>query len=100
MVGHVRHIARRPRKEERLEARVTPDQKRFIEYAAALRGTSVTEFVVASAQAAATSTIRDFDILRLRDQAREVFIKAVLNPPVPNDAVRAAAKRYRRNLGR
>jgi uncharacterized protein (DUF1778 family) len=88
---------RRSRKEERLEARVTPAQKRLIERAAALRGTSVTEFVVASAQEAATNTINDFDILHLRDQAREVFINAVLNPPAPNDAARAAAERYRKN---
>jgi uncharacterized protein (DUF1778 family) len=93
------HGKRRSRKEERLEARITPAQKRLIERAAALRGTSVTEFVVASAQEAATSTIKDFDILHLRDQAREVFIDAVLNPPAPNDAARAAAERYKRNMG-
>jgi uncharacterized protein (DUF1778 family)/predicted GNAT family N-acyltransferase len=94
------HRKYRSRKEERLEARITPAQKRLIERAAALRGTSVTEFVVASAQEAATSTIKDFDVLRLRDQAREVFINAVLNPPAPNDAARAAAERYRKNVGR
>jgi len=93
------HGKRRSRKEERLEARITPAQKRLIERAAALRGTSVTEFVVASAQEAATSTIKDFDILHLRDQAREVFIDAVLNPPAPNDAARAAAERYKSNMG-
>jgi uncharacterized protein (DUF1778 family) len=93
------HREHRSRKEERLEARVTPAQKRLIERAAALRGTSVTEFVVASAQEAATRTIKDFDVLHLRDQAREVFINAVLNPPAPNDAARAAAERYRKNMG-
>ncbi|HXN21348.1 MAG TPA: DUF1778 domain-containing protein [Candidatus Dormibacteraeota bacterium] len=95
----VQHKERRARKEERLEARVTPAQKRLIERAAALRGTSVTEFVVASAQEAATTTIKDFDVLHLRDQDREVFLNAVLNPPAPNDAARAAAARYRRHMG-
>ena len=89
----------RLRKEERLEARVTPTQKRLIERAAALRGTSVTEFVVASAQEAATSTIRDSEVLVLRDEAREVFINAILNPPAPNKAARTAAKRYGKNMG-
>ena len=87
------------RKKERLEARVTRAQKRLIERAAALRGSSVTEFVIASAQEAAASTIRDFDVLHLRDEAREVFINAVLNPPAPYDAARAAASRYRKNMG-
>ena len=90
---------RRSRKEQRLEARVTPDQKRLIERAAELRGTSVTEFVVVSAQQAATETIRDFETLRLRDEAREVFVNAILNPPAPNERARAAAQRYKEQMG-
>jgi uncharacterized protein (DUF1778 family) len=91
--------ANRSRKEERLEARLTPAQKQLIERAAALRGTSVTEFVVVSAQAAATSAIKDFEVLSLRDEAREVFINAVLNPPAPNKSARSAAERYKKNFG-
>jgi uncharacterized protein (DUF1778 family)/predicted GNAT family N-acyltransferase len=87
------------RKEERLEARITSAQKRLLERAAALRGTSVTEFVITSAQEAATSAIKDFDELQLRDEAREVFIKAVLSPPAPSDAARQAAERYRTHMG-
>jgi len=98
-MSQVQRVERRSRKVERLEARITSAQKDLIERAAALRGTSVTEFVVASAQEAATSTIKDFDALHLRDQAREVFINAVLNPPAPNHAARAAAERYRRHMG-
>jgi uncharacterized protein (DUF1778 family) len=94
-----RRIERRSRTQERLEARVTPAQKRLIERAAALRGTSVTELVVASAQQAATNAIREFDVLHLRDEAREVFIHAVLHPPAPSDTARAAAKRYRKRVG-
>ncbi len=91
--------AHRSRKEERLEARVTPAQKQLIERAAALRGTTVTEFVVVSAQEAATSAIKDFEVLSLRDEAREVFINAILNPPGPNEAARIAAERYKKNMG-
>jgi uncharacterized protein (DUF1778 family) len=87
------------RKEQRLEARVTPEQKRLIERAATLRGTTITEFVVRSAQEAATNTIRDFEVLHLQDEAREVFLNAVLNPPAPNDAARAAAGRYKKQMG-
>lgn len=87
------------RKEERLEARVTPEQKRLIERAAELRGTTVTEFVVVSAQQAAATTIRDFETLALRDEAREVFVRAVLHPPAPNAAARRAAERYKRHRG-
>ena len=88
----------RGRKQQRLEARITLDQKRLIERAAELRGTTVTEFVVASAQQAAADTIRDFEVLTLRDQARKVFVHAILNPPLPNAAARAAVRRYKAQL--
>ncbi|PYU28576.1 MAG: DUF1778 domain-containing protein [Acidobacteria bacterium] len=88
------------RKLERLEARVTREQKRIIERAAELRGTSVTEFVVVSAQQAATKTIKDFETLSLRGEARKVFVNALLNPPAPHAAAKAAARRYKQRLGR
>ena len=42
----------------------------MIARAAALRGSSVTEFVVASAQQAAADAIKDFELLNLHDEAR------------------------------
>ena len=76
------------------------DQKRLIARAANLRGTSVTDFVVVSAQQVANETIKDFEMLRLRDEAREVFVNAILNPPAPSQAARTAAARYKENMGR
>lgn len=90
---------RRHTKQERLEARIPAAQKRMLERAASLRGTTLTDFVLASAQEAATNTIKDFEMLSLCDEAREVFIKALLNPPAPNKAMRAAADRYRKAVG-
>jgi uncharacterized protein (DUF1778 family) len=87
------------KRRDRLEARVTVDQKRLIARAANLRGTSVTDFVVESAQRAAKETIQDFEMLRLRDEAREVFVNAILNPPPPNKAARMAAARYKEDMG-
>ena len=80
---------------ERLEVRTTSAQKRLIERAAQLRGTSVTDFVVSNIQAAAAETIREFESLFLRDEAREIFVKALLNPPQPNKALKAAAARHK-----
>jgi uncharacterized protein (DUF1778 family) len=91
---------RRSRKAERLEARVTPEQKKMIARAAALRGSSVTEFVVASAQQAAAEVIKDSKLLTLHDEARDVFVNAVLHPPVPNEAARKAAQRYKERVER
>jgi uncharacterized protein (DUF1778 family) len=91
-------VQRRNKKEARLEARIPASQKRLLERAASLRGTSLTDFVISSAQEAATKTIKDFEILTLCDEAREVFVNALLNPPEPNERLRAAAARYRKHV--
>ena len=94
------HVRRRLPKGERLEARLTRTQKRIISRAAELRGTTVTDFVVASAQQAAAETIKDFEMLSLRGEAREVFVSALLHSPAPNAAAKAAARRHSKRLGR
>jgi uncharacterized protein (DUF1778 family) len=91
---------RRSRKNQRLEARLTPEQKHLIARAAALRGFTVTEFVVASAQQAASQALKDFELLTLHDSGRDVFVNALLNPPAPNQAARSAAKRYKKEMAR
>ena len=88
------------RKGKRLEARVTVAQKRLIERAAALQGTTVTDFVVVSAQQAAAKTIRELESLTLGEEAREFFVNAILNPARPKEAARAAAERYGKQMGR
>jgi uncharacterized protein (DUF1778 family) len=80
---------------ERLELRTTSAQKRLIERAAELRGTSVTDFVISNVQVAAAETVKEFESLFLRDEAREIFVKALLNPPEPNEALKAATARHK-----
>ena len=80
---------------ERLEARIEPDLKRRLAYAASIRGTSLTDFIVASATQAATAAIEAHENLRLTEQDREAFVSALLNPPRPVPRLRAAAARYR-----
>ena len=95
-----RKVRKPAAKLERLEARITREQKRIIERAAGLRGTSVTDFVVASAQQAATNTIKDYEMMSLSGEAREAFVNALLNPPGPNAAAKRAAVRYQRRISR
>lgn len=86
-------------KRERLEARVTADQKALLQRAAALEGRSVSDFMVSSIQTAALETIRRHDILSLTATDSARFIEALLNPPEPNDALRKAVARHRALLG-
>ena len=82
-------------KKARLEARLTLDQKEHIERAARIKGTSISDFVVLSADDAAIRTIREQEVLVLNERAREVFAQALLHPPVPGRRLTAAAKRYK-----
>lgn len=84
-----------PVRSERLEIRATPEQKRLIERAAQIRGTSVTDFVVNKLQEAATETIRETESLRLRKEDREVFFSALTNPPAPKPYAKSAVARYK-----
>ena len=87
-------------KKERLEARLTPEQKSHIERAAQIRGTSISDFVVLSADEAAIRTIREQEVLRLSERDRKVFVDLLLNPPAPSARLVAAAKRYKQRKGR
>lgn len=54
--------------------------------------------VLASAQKEATQTIKDFEMLTLCHEAREVFANALLNPPAPNETLRKGAGRYKKHV--
>lgn len=84
----------------RLEARISPDLKQRLEYAASLRGATLTEFVVQSAREAAARTIRENQVLTLTEKASAAFAELLLNPPQPNQKAIAAAKRYKARLGK
>jgi len=87
------------RKSERIDARVTPDEKSTIETAARLRGTTVRDFVVVCAKEAALRTIREMETLTLAGRSRRVFVESLLNPPAPNEKALAAAKRFKQEIG-
>ncbi len=84
---------------ERLEARISKAQKALFVQAADLQGRSLSDFVIASAQAAAVETVRTHDALRLSDRDRQAFVSALLTPPAPVEALERAAKRYRDRTG-
>lgn len=84
----------RATKAERIEARLNPVQKRRIEYAASLKGTSTSDFMVLSADEAALRTIQEYETWTLNGQDSEAFVNALLNPPAPSERMKAAALRY------
>ncbi len=83
----------------RLEARISVEQKALLQQAAALSGRTLSEFVVASAQEAASRVIQDHETIRLSRTEQIAFVTALLNPPPPNDRLRQAAAAYRKQMG-
>lgn len=90
-------IAREKRisKDERVYFRVTTEMKRILVHAAEITGRTLTDFVASSAFNAAQKTIEEVEKLQLAEEDRIVFLDALSNPPAPNDALKAAAARYR-----
>lgn len=79
---------------DRLEARISAEQKALFRRAAELQGRTLTDFVVTSAQEAALRTIEDFRTVRLNTAESRAFAEAVLNPLEPTERLRIAARRY------
>ena len=64
----------------RLEARIAPEILEIVRRAAELEGRSVSDFVVAAAQEAASRTITEAQIIRLSVEDQERFAQMLLNP--------------------
>jgi uncharacterized protein (DUF1778 family) len=77
---------------ERIEARITPDQKVLFKKAAALEGRTLADFVVSCVAQAAKRIVQENEVITLGERDRQVFVKALRNPPAPNKVLLAATK--------
>lgn len=83
----------------RLEARISTTQKALLQRAAQLSGRTLSEFVVASAQEAASRVIEAHEIIMLTREQQAAFVQTLLNAPAPGPRLRKAAKAYKAELG-
>lgn len=81
-------------KSERLEARITPEQKRQIQHAANLLGRSITDFAISALQEVASKVIREHEVVSLSMQDQRAFIQAVFNAPEPKPRLLKAKKQF------
>ncbi len=82
----------------RLAARINPEQKELLQRAADLQGRSLSDFVIESAQRAAEEVIREHEVITLSARDSRAFAEALLNPPPPNERLRAAFARYQQEV--
>ncbi len=80
----------------RIEARIAPDALAVVRRAAELQGRSVSDFVVAAAQAEAHRTIAETQLIRLSVEDQHRFVDLLLNPPPPNAAMNRAKEAHTR----
>lgn len=86
-------------KTERIEARVTPEQKACIQRAADLEGRSLSQFVVEHLESEAERTIREHDVITLSSRDYDLVINALVNPGEINEKLRDAFMRHRELFG-
>jgi uncharacterized protein (DUF1778 family) len=80
---------------ERINIRLEPSKKDLIERAAALRGLTLTQFVILTLCEEAKQVLSNDEILVLSDRDRDAFLKALDNPPAVNQRLRKAAEDYK-----
>jgi uncharacterized protein (DUF1778 family) len=85
-------------KRDRMHLRLDAKAKRTLERAAAYQETSVSDFVLATAVAAAEKVIDSHEKVTLSAPDWDDFYDALINPPEPNEKLKEAARRYRERV--
>lgn len=86
-------------KRDRMHLRVDAKTKRKLERAAAYAESSVSDFVLENAVAAAERVIDSHEKVTLPAQDWDLFYAALIDPPEPNAKLKKAARRYRERVG-
>lgn len=80
-------------KKQRIDLRLTDDDKSMIEEAAAITNQSVTQFMLNSASERAAEVIEQHRRVILNEESWAKVMNALSNPPAPNEKLKRAAKR-------
>ncbi len=86
-------------KRDRMHLRLDAKTKRKLARAAAYEETSVSDFVLANAVAAAERVIGAREKIALSPADWETFYDALIDPPAPNKKLKSAVRRYRERAG-
>ena len=85
-------------KTARLETRAKPEVKKRLEFAAALVGSSLSKFILMSAEKLADKVISQHQILKLNKQDSLAILKNIKNPEKANKNLKAALKDYQKSV--
>lgn len=82
----------RTARSSRLELRIAPEEKDLIDRAATLSGSNTTDFIRSTMLAASREAVRTHEVIKLTTEGSRVFVEALMNPPEPNENLRALAR--------
>jgi uncharacterized protein (DUF1778 family) len=89
-----------PIKDERIDLRVSSDQKKLIERAAALVGQSVSTFVLGTTIRQAREVIQDSEMVDLTNRERDILLAALDSAGTkPNAALLRSVERRKALIG-
>lgn len=86
--------------ETSITLKLSQEQKEKLEKAAALRCMTVSEYLLQIAEDIATEEILPPEQIVLSNKDWEIFISAIENPPLPNEALKAAIKEHQEEYGK
>ncbi|HLJ65034.1 MAG TPA: DUF1778 domain-containing protein [Stellaceae bacterium] len=82
-------------KRERMHLRLDARTKQTLERAAHYEEKSLSDFVLATAKAAAQRVIERHETVTLSAEDWDVFFETLVHPPEPNAILKAAVRRFR-----
>jgi uncharacterized protein (DUF1778 family) len=88
-----------PSTASRLEAHFRNSVLTRLKRGGEIQGRTMIDFVMAAADEAARRAIEQTEVIRLSLKDQQKILKALLNPPKPNPALKRAFKRRRQLLG-
>ncbi len=75
-------------------ARATPEEKALIAHAAALRGRTITDFIVDAAQKAARKVLAEETVIHISAENQRRLAAALLDPAPASDALQEIYSAY------
>lgn len=82
-------------KNNRIDLRVTPEQKQLLEQAASIKGISLSAYTLSYLLEIAQKDINNYEKLVLSNQDRDLLLSAIENPPSLQGKLAIAIKEYR-----
>ena len=81
---------------DRIDVRISKEQKELVKYASEIRGfKSLSEFVVFCINREASNIIKENNEILKTIEDKKIFLEAILNPPKPNEKLKKAQLNYK-----